>query len=161
MAKLKALEFFSGIGGMHAALKVAAPDAEVACAYDINEVANDVYQANFGRRPRQGNLAAVSPASMDKHAADLWLLAPPCQPFTRQGLKKDIDDGRASCFMQLLQNMKTLKHPPVFLLLENVVGFEKSAVHAALMETLKEQSFSVQEFILTPTQLGIPYSRPR
>ena len=32
----------------------------------------------------QGNLESVTPAMMDKHGADLWLLAPPCQPYTRQ-----------------------------------------------------------------------------
>ena len=32
----------------------------------------------------QGNLESVTPAMMDKHGADLWLLEPPCQPYTRQ-----------------------------------------------------------------------------
>ena len=50
---MKALEFYAGIGGMHAALLLGAPDVKVACAYEINEVANDVYEANYGVRPRQ------------------------------------------------------------------------------------------------------------
>ena len=56
---MKALEFYAGIGGMHAALLIAAPEAKVACAYEINEVANDVYEANFGMRPRQVAAAAA------------------------------------------------------------------------------------------------------
>ena len=54
-AALKALEFYSGIGGMHAALQRAAaagaiPDFEVLAAFDINDVANRIYAHNFGER---------------------------------------------------------------------------------------------------------------
>ena len=50
---LKVLEFYSGIGGMHAALQRAAaagniPDFEVLAAFDINDVANRIYAHNFG-----------------------------------------------------------------------------------------------------------------
>ena len=42
------LELFSGIGGMHFALREAGvPNAEVAAALDINDVANKVYKHNF------------------------------------------------------------------------------------------------------------------
>jgi site-specific DNA-cytosine methylase len=49
---LKVLEFYSGIGGMHAALERAAmagdiPAFEVLAAFDINDVANRVYAHNF------------------------------------------------------------------------------------------------------------------
>ena len=38
---------------MHYGLKQACPKAEVACAFDINVAANDVYEHNHGRRPHQ------------------------------------------------------------------------------------------------------------
>ena len=46
---LKVLELFSGIGGMHYALKTACPGdrSEVVAAVDISEVANQVYRHNF------------------------------------------------------------------------------------------------------------------
>ena len=46
---LKVLELFSGIGGMHYALKTACPGdrSEVLAAVDISEVANEVYRHNF------------------------------------------------------------------------------------------------------------------
>lgn len=46
-----ALEFYSGIGGMHYALKRSNPGAKVVAAFEINNLANDVYQHNFGVRP--------------------------------------------------------------------------------------------------------------
>lgn len=50
---LRALEFYSGIGGMHASLRAAVPDAEVVCAFEINDTANDVYEFNWAKRPKQ------------------------------------------------------------------------------------------------------------
>ena len=38
---------------MHYGLTHVFPDAEVACAFDINTVANDVYEHNLGTRPYQ------------------------------------------------------------------------------------------------------------
>ena len=50
---VKALEFYSGIGGMHFACEMACklgyiPPVEVLAAFDINPVANAVYEHNFG-----------------------------------------------------------------------------------------------------------------
>lgn len=54
-----------------------------------------------------------------------------------------------------------MKSPPSMLLLENVVGFENSATRQALSEVLIESGYHFQEFILSPTNFGTPYSRPR
>ena len=45
---------------MHYALLQAAPQAHVVQAFDINEIANDVYEHNFGHRPWEGNIETVS-----------------------------------------------------------------------------------------------------
>ena len=42
-----ALEFYSGIGGMAYALEAAGVGMHVSCSYDINDLANDVYEFNF------------------------------------------------------------------------------------------------------------------
>lgn len=39
--------------GMHYGLELAQADVEVAAAFDIDDVANEVYESNFGLRPRQ------------------------------------------------------------------------------------------------------------
>lgn len=70
---LTALEFYSGIGGMHYALQHALPHAVVLEAFDINQAANTVYQHNFAKAPRQvrclGVLSASSPAVLTRIAA--------------------------------------------------------------------------------------------
>jgi hypothetical protein len=44
----------------------------------------------------------MTAAQLDAYAADLWLLAPPCQPFTRQGAQLGAQDNRSRrCAHQL------------------------------------------------------------
>ncbi|TKY71479.1 DNA (cytosine-5)-methyltransferase [Spatholobus suberectus] len=157
----RVLEFYSGIGGMRYSLMKAQVNAQVVEAFEINDTANDVYQHNFSHRPYQGNIQCLTAADLDKYGADAWLLSPPCQPYTRQGLQKDTGDARAFSFLQILELMPFLVQPPSMLFVENVVGFETSDTHAKLIEILEKTNFITQEFILTPLQFGIPYSRPR
>ncbi|KFV41726.1 tRNA (cytosine(38)-C(5))-methyltransferase, partial [Gavia stellata] len=54
-----------------------------------------------------------------------------------------------------------LQKLPKYLLLENVKGFESSSARNELLQTLKTCGFKYQEFLLSPTCLGIPNSRLR
>uniref|UniRef100_A0A8C2RWK5 tRNA aspartic acid methyltransferase 1 n=1 Tax=Capra hircus TaxID=9925 RepID=A0A8C2RWK5_CAPHI len=47
MEPLRALELYSGIGGMHQALRESCIPAQVVAAVDVNTVANEVYKYNF------------------------------------------------------------------------------------------------------------------
>jgi len=135
--------------------------AEVVEAFDINDVANDVYEHNFGHRPCQGNIQTLTASDLDKYKAHAWLLSPPCQPYTRQGLQKHSADARAFSFIKILNLMQNMSYPPQMLFVENVVGFEVSDTHDQLLEVLSSLNFNLQEFILSPLQFGVPYSRPR
>jgi tRNA (cytosine38-C5)-methyltransferase len=46
---------------------------------------------------------------LEEARAQLWMLAPPCQPYTRRGLQQDADDGRARSFMELISWIPNLK----------------------------------------------------
>lgn len=109
----------------------------------------------------QGNVQKVPFDKIEALHADIWLLSPPCQPYTRQGLQKGAQDARASSLWDLLDKFKDMQAPPKYVLLENVVGFEASLSRDQAVSTLKGRGFIVQECILSPHQLGIPYSRPR
>ncbi|CAI7837090.1 unnamed protein product [Closterium sp. NIES-53] len=166
-AELRVLEFYSGIGGLHYGLQCpgvvpAHVTARVVAAFDINEVANDVYERNFRHRPKQGNVQTMSAVALDAWRAHAWLMSPPCQPYTRQGLKRDCEDGRATSFLAMLQRLPAMQHPPLFILVENVVGFESSRTRHELVRVLAGTGFtSLHEFLLSPTDLALPYSRPR
>ncbi|KAE8772639.1 DNA methyltransferase [Hordeum vulgare] len=157
----RVLEFYSGIGGMRYSLASSGVRAEVVEAFDINDVANDVYEHNFGHRPCQGNIQTLTAGDLDKYKAHAWLLSPPCQPYTRQGLQKHSADARAFSFIKILSLMQNMSFPPQMLFVENVVGFEVSDTHDQLLGVLSTLNFNTQEFILSPLQFGVPYSRPR
>ncbi|XP_078428044.1 DNA methyltransferase-2 isoform X2 [Wolffia australiana] len=157
----RVLEFYSGIGGMRYSLEQTGFPCEIVEAFDINDCANDVYQHNFGHRPFQGNIQSISSDELDRYGANAWLMSPPCQPYTRQGLQRHSADARASSFIKIIELIPHLKQPPSILFVENVVGFEKSDTHEHLIEILTKAGFTLQEFILSPVQFGVPYSRPR
>ncbi|XP_063777596.1 tRNA (cytosine(38)-C(5))-methyltransferase isoform X2 [Pseudophryne corroboree] len=98
---------------------------------------------------------------LDCLSFDMILMSPPCQPFTRIGLKGDVSDPRAKSFLYVLEVLPRLKRPPTYILLENVKGFESSAARDALIKTLQSCGYGYQEFLLSPTCLGIPNSRLR
>lgn len=86
-------------------------------------------------------------------------MSPPCQPFTRNGLQKDINDPRTASFIHVLELLPELDIENI--LVENVKGFESSQMRNILLKTLINNNFNYQEFILSPNQFGIPNSRMR
>ena len=75
--KMNALEFFSGIGGMHYSLLLATKSFQVVAAFDINHNANQFYELNFDIAPIQKSVQHLKPDIIDKFSASLWLLSPP------------------------------------------------------------------------------------
>jgi tRNA (cytosine38-C5)-methyltransferase len=148
-AAVRALEFYCGVGGLHYSLQRARPDgdARVVGAFDINPNACDVYEHNFGTRPIANSLYAVPAARLDKFNSNLWLMSPPCQPFTRQGSQRDKADARAESFLRMLDLLPSLRNKPSHLLVENVVGFETSETRETMLETLCANGFEFREFI--------------
>ncbi|KAJ2577601.1 tRNA (cytosine-5-)-methyltransferase, partial [Coemansia sp. RSA 1804] len=70
---LRVVEFYSGIGGMHFALKEAHIDSHVVHAFDINTVANHVYRHNFPDVPvMQRNIESLPMTLFESLKADLW-----------------------------------------------------------------------------------------
>lgn len=168
---LRCLEFYSGIGGLHYSLDKACLSlreksreisADVLKAFDINTIANAVYEHNFQRAVCPKTILSLTPAALDKmNASDIWLLSPPCQPYTRQGKQKDTEDPRAESFLHIISLLPELASPPQLILVENVVNFEISETRRRLVDALTTCKYHIQEFHLSPSQFGIPNSRMR
>lgn len=161
---LRALEFYSGVGGMHWAVGRAGLEqrVKVVGAYDLNDGANRTYRHNFPDTPvRARDLASLDVHEVEAHAADIWLMSPPCQPYSRNGKQAGADDPRARSFAHLLGLLARLDRPPSYLLLENVYGFERSESRTQLVAALAQGGYRHQEFLLSPTQFGIPNQRLR
>ena len=151
LPELRAVEFYSGVGGWTMALEQARqvrdgiPAVRVVAAFDHSTVCNRVFAANHSTRdelcgkqpsesgpvPSQKPIERLSAADLDELAADLWLMSPPCQPYTRQrntleDQRKDVQDSRATSFLHLCTELQSMHKPPSVLVVENVVGFERS-----------------------------------
>ncbi|NWT50725.1 TRDMT methyltransferase, partial [Erythrocercus mccallii] len=136
--------------------------AEVVAAVDVNTLANDVYKHNFPSTPLWAKtIEGITLKEFDKLSFDMILMSPPCQPFTRIGLQGDVSDPRTKSFLYILDILPRLQKLPKYLLLENVKGFESSSARNELLQTLTTCGFKYQEFLLSPTCLGIPNSRLR
>ncbi|NWV17689.1 TRDMT methyltransferase, partial [Origma solitaria] len=136
--------------------------AEVVAAVDVNTLANDVYKHNFPRTPLWAKtIEGITLKEFDRLSFDMILMSPPCQPFTRIGLQGDVSDPRTKSFLYILDILPRLQKLPKYLLLENVKGFESSSARNELLQTLAKCGFKYQEFLLSPTCLGIPNSRLR
>lgn len=162
MEPLRVLELYSGIGGMHHALRESGIPAHVVAAVDVNTVANEVYKHNF---PHTHLLAktieGISVEEFDKLSFNMILMSPPCQPFTRIGLQGDMTDPRTNSFLYILDILPRLQKLPKYILLENVKGFEVSSTRGLLIQTIEACGFQHQEFLLSPSSLGVPNSRLR
>ena len=160
---LRVLELFSGMGGMHCALDLADWNYEIVAAIDINPMANLVYASCFPEVPLVNRCIETIPLHQwEKWRADVWLMSPPCQPFTRQGKQGDLSDRRTDGFVHLMKTvLPQLIYRPRYILLENVSGFEQSQARDLLLETLQSHRYHSQQYLLSPIQFGIPNSRLR
>lgn len=87
-------------------------------------------------------------------------MSPPCQPFTRVGNKKDVADARSNALVHICEILPEL-HSIQYILMENVKGFEISQARDLYIDALKRVGFEFQEFLLSPTEIGVPNSRLR
>ena len=166
--EFRCIEFFSGIGGMvfisnpkHYALRATGIDFKVVASYDVNLNANLCYTHNFGTSPNSRSIDVLTVNEVERLKANLWLMSPPCQPFTRGGKNLDSDDNRSKALLNLINILENLKNKPEYILLENVVNFEVSECRNLLCDTLSRFGYQVREYILTPLELGIPNNRER
>ncbi|KAI0757624.1 S-adenosyl-L-methionine-dependent methyltransferase [Daedaleopsis nitida] len=166
-AIVRALEFYSGIGGLHRALTQSNVHGAIVRAFDWDQAASRVYSANYGPGIVQKvDISSLTAAELAALNAELWLLSPSCQPYTvLNPLAKGAEDPRAKSFIYLMEELlpdlvRTDRHPR-YMLIENVAGFETSSTRVRLLATLHDLRYSTLELLLTPLQFGIPNSRLR
>lgn len=128
---------------------------------DINTVANVVYCHNHPDTPMMNNnIQKLSLKTIDKLQVNTILMSPPCQPHTRVGQKRDIEDNRSDALNHICE-MLPLCRSIEYILMENVKGFEESMAREIYVAALVKSGYYYREFILTPTQMGIPNTRHR
>ena len=163
-------EFFSGIGGMHEALKFQQNNINIIeiFPFDINQNCNVTYKYNFNITPYNISLESFSINDYENFFKNiknphkiLWTLSPPCQPFTRQGNQKGLEDNRSKAFINLMNILENTCYLPDYLLLENVKNFENSKATEMLIEILNKKNYDYIQFLINSKEFNVPNSRLR
>ncbi|KAG9324173.1 hypothetical protein KVV02_007402 [Mortierella alpina] len=161
MSTIRALEFFSGIGGLHFGFNASGVEGSVLESFDMNQQANETYQLSFGKTPVSRGIDRLTVKDIEKYKANCWLMSPPCQPYTRGGKLLDDQDNRAKPLLHLLDQLEKMTTPPTYLFLENVKNFETSRSRERLVTLLHKMGYVFRECLLAPHSFGVPNDRLR
>lgn len=179
MKKIKAIDLFSGCGGVSIGLTQAG--FEVACAVEIDDAAVKAYKGYYLLRDvnvLKNDICKVNGSEILNAAGlkrnDLYLLAgcPPCQKFSMQNRihnsdEKDIEEVK-KLLMQYKRIIKEI-YPP-FLLMENVPGIKSSFGGRILKEFIAElenedapdsERYLVLSDVVNAADYGVPQLRKR
>lgn len=112
--KLKYIDLFAGIGGFHIALENLG--FECVFASELKESLADLYEINFGIRPNR-DITKIAVEDIPVH--DILCAGFPCQPFSKAGSQKGLEDERnGSLFDKIVEILDY--HKPKYFILENV-----------------------------------------
>lgn len=112
------VDLFCGIGGFHQAVQHVATDAQCVLACDIDESCQDVYERNFGQRPFGDIKVLTEGPEVTVPNHDLLCAGFPCQPFSKSGYQRGINETRGTLFFNILKILEARR--PRLVLLENV-----------------------------------------
>eukprot|EP00928_Gymnodinium_smaydae_P002552 TRINITY_DN10915_c0_g1_i1.p1 TRINITY_DN10915_c0_g1~~TRINITY_DN10915_c0_g1_i1.p1 ORF type:complete len:599 (+),score=134.84 TRINITY_DN10915_c0_g1_i1:93-1799(+) len=164
-SSLRVLELFAGIGGWRLALQEALPGRQEGSLnfepYDSGPHCSEVYQRNFGEPCCRRNIEQLEPRELD--GFDLWLMSPPCQPFstTQDAKQLGLKDARCKALSHLCDVVPRLARPPRWIALENVKGFHGSDACERWTAVLQGCGYSVRQLLLDPVMFGVPNHRTR
>jgi site-specific DNA-cytosine methylase len=153
--QLRVLELFAGIGGFSAAYS----PREVVAAIDIDQAAKQTYERNFERPYYTRSIESITFDWIASLEADMWWMSPPCQPYTRRGSRRDLEDPRSRGLIHLMSLLKYVR--PEWILLENVLGFRDSETWKSCQSALKECDYRWMTLEVCPSSWGWPNRRPR
>ncbi|MFN3192042.1 MAG: DNA cytosine methyltransferase [Aureliella sp.] len=160
--KPRLVELYAGLGGVSTAW----PEAVGLAAYDINQNARRLFEANYSTPYWIREIESLPIEQITDHQADLWWLSPPCQPFTRKGAQRASDDSRSKSFARWLSGVASCAPDiaccmPSHIVVENVVGFEESEMAKRFEQVLQAHDYRVRVVKCCPTDWGWPNRRPR
>jgi len=160
------VDLFAGIGGFHAALSGMGGKCVYAVENDKN--AAEIYQKNWGISAF-GDITQDANEKVKVPPHDVLVAGFPCQPFSKSGDQKGMNETRGTLFWNILKIVE--KRKPSLILLENVrnlVGPRHQHEWKIIIKSLREQGYSVSDkpsifspHLLPPDLGGRPQVRER
>jgi len=154
------IDLFAGLGGFHLALS--GLQHECVFASEIDEGLAQLYEANFGLRPK-GDLRTIEVSEIPSH--DILCAGFPCQPFSKAGEQLGTDcklwgDLFSAHVLRIIR-----AHHPTYLLMENVANLERhdgGRTWATMRRQLEDEcGYEVDTKVLSPQDFGVPQIRDR
>jgi DNA (cytosine-5)-methyltransferase 1 len=160
-------DLFAGIGGFHAALHAAGGVGWFAS--EIDPMAQRVYERNWDLVPH-GDIVPLTDEVMEVPPVDVVAAGFPCQPFSKSGFQRGIEETRGTLFWNIARVLEA--HTPPVVLLENVRNIygpnHRDSTWVTIIETLRDLGYRVSDepTVLSPHQLprrlgGRPQVRER
>lgn len=173
-------DLFAGVGGFAAALS--AFGAEHAYSVEIDRAASAVYHRNWGHDPL-GDITVDATESgfaprqwrevpgdeQDARTIDVLAGGFPCQPFSKSGAQRGMDEIRGTLFFNIVEVIRH-KRPTVVVLenVRNLAGPRHTHEWQVIIERLRAEGYQVadQPAIFSPSDIhpdfgGAPQMRDR
>ena len=170
--RLRAVDLFSGIGGIRLgveqACKAAGVEHECVWASEILKNSIKVYRKNFPEGPNPANdithfVSEEFGVSAEIPEFDMCLAGFPCQSFAQCGKRLGFKDKtRGTLIFRVLQLIEARN--PSCILLENVEGLLNHGGGETLrtiMGALAELGYRAEYKLLNSRNFGVPHNRPR
>ena len=161
------VDLFAGIGGFHASLS--ALGGRCKYASEIDSEAAAIYKTNWGIDPLGDFTEDANDTTMRVPKHDVLTAGFPCQPFSKSGAQRGMDETRGTLYWNILKVIEA--HSPKVVLLENVrnlAGPRHLHEWGVIIETLRDQGYRVSEtpaifspHLLHPERGGRPQVRER
>jgi DNA (cytosine-5)-methyltransferase 1 len=161
------IDLFAGIGGFHGALS--ALGGECVYASEIDKDAARVYNRNWGLLPDGDITIAANENNMEVPEHDVLVGGFPCQPFSKSGKQRGMDEARGTLFWNIARIIEVRK--PKIVLLENVrniAGPRHEHEWEVIIETLRQLGYRVSSkpLVVSPHRIhpkfgGRPQVRER
>ena len=161
------VDLFAGVGGFHAALK--SYGGECVYAVEIDKDAAETYRRNWGHDPYGDITADANDNVMNVPEHEVLCAGFPCQPFSKSGAQRGMDEARGTLFWNIARIIQV--HKPKIVLLENVrnlAGPRHIHEWQVIIETLRDEGYRVAEksevfspHLLPPEYGGRPQVRER
>jgi len=166
-AGFRFVDLFAGIGGFHAA--ASALGGTGVYANEIDPYAAAVYTRNWGL-PALGDIVpATADGVMEVPSHDLLTAGFPCQPFSKSGFQRGMDEARGTLFWNICRILE--ERQPAVVLLENVrnlAGPRHAHEWDVIIRSLRELGYRVSStpavfspHLLPPWLGGRPQVRER
>ena len=161
------VDLFAGIGGFHAALS--AMGGRCVYAVEVDKAAAQIYKNNWGLDPLGDITEDVSDTQVLVPRHDVLVAGFPCQPFSKSGAQRGMDETRGTLYWRILRIVQ--KRKPSLIILENVrnlAGPRHTHEWKIIVETLRDEGYLVSDspgiyspHLLPPRHGGRPQVRER